>query len=206
MIRALVFLICIVGYNGIAQSLSEADRNKAITLFKSGMEGVRLQTESLSPTQYNFKPDSSAWSIKDNIEHLGKTEDFILRIVSNILKNEKKDGQKNTATDDQMIAVISKRLKGVKSPEPLVPSENVNATLEEFLKIFEEKRKNTIAYVNTSQEEFRSHFSKHPAFEMADAYQWLLHLGAHTQRHLEQIVDIKKSDRFPKLILPISKS
>jgi hypothetical protein len=194
----IILLFCLITQITLAQNLSDAERQKAIDLLKSGLENVKTETQNLSQAQLNFKPNTNAWSIKDNVEHLGKTEDFLMGLIARILKNEKQEGQKNSVSDEQMIAAISKRSKGVQAPEPLVPSTNQHQTIDVLLDIFAQKRQHTINYAASTSDNLRGHFSKHPAFELADAYQWLLHLAAHTPRHLEQIVDIKNNPNFPK--------
>jgi hypothetical protein len=37
-----------------------------------------------------------------------------------------------------------------------------------------------------------------PAVQEADAYQWLLFLSAHTERHTKQIEEVKATAGFPK--------
>ena len=48
------------------------------------------------------------------------------------------------------------------------------------------------------QTDLRAFAGPHPAFEMLDAYDWLLFLSGHTERHTLQIQEVKADPGFPK--------
>jgi hypothetical protein len=52
-----------------------------------------------------------------------------------------------------------------------------------------------LAYVRTTNENLRSHFVER---ERSDAYQWLLLISTHEQRHILQIREIKADPKFPR--------
>ena len=57
------------------------------------------------------------------------------------------------------------------------------------------KAHNTIAgYVKTTGDDLRAHFVER---ERSDAYQWLLLVTAHDQRHILQIHEVKSDPKFP---------
>jgi hypothetical protein len=37
----------------------------------------------------------------------------------------------------------------------------------------------------------------HPAMKELDAYQWILFLAAHSERHLKQLQEVKESPGYP---------
>jgi hypothetical protein len=44
----------------------------------------------------------------------------------------------------------------------------------------------------------RAHSAPHPAFQTLDAYQWILFMAAHSDRHTQQINEVKAQPRYPK--------
>ncbi|HVN06019.1 MAG TPA: hypothetical protein VMT86_16470, partial [Bryobacteraceae bacterium] len=63
---------------------------------------------------------------------------------------------------------------------------------------FKESRARTIAYVTDTQDDLRGHFYDHPVLKTMDAYQWILLLSSHTQRHTAQLNEVKANPNFPK--------
>ena len=63
---------------------------------------------------------------------------------------------------------------------------------------FKESRDAHIEYVDKTQDDLRDHFSPHPAAGLLDAYQWILLMSAHTERHAAQINEVKGDPKFPK--------
>ena len=64
--------------------------------------------------------------------------------------------------------------------------------------VFTESRDKTIEFIRTTQEDLRSHTLPHPVMKTLDAYQWVLLLSAHSQRHTAQIDEVKSHANFPK--------
>jgi len=83
------------------------------------------------------------------------------------------------------------------APEPLQPHHQYK-TLAETLAAFQSARDSHIDYVRTTQDPLREHFFKHPVLGDLDAYQWILLISAHTERHVNQILEVKASPGFPK--------
>jgi hypothetical protein len=63
---------------------------------------------------------------------------------------------------------------------------------------FKQHRDRTIAYIASTPDELRNHILKHPVFGDLDAYQWLLFLAAHCERHILQLNEVKADANFPK--------
>ena len=52
-----------------------------------------------------------------------------------------------------------------------------------------------VKYVRTTDDDLRVHYVER---QRSDAYQWLLLISAHEQRHILQIRELKANPRFPK--------
>jgi hypothetical protein len=64
--------------------------------------------------------------------------------------------------------------------------------VDEMLAEFRARRARTIEFAETTQADLRSHFFAHVTFGDLDCYQWLVAMGQHTQRHVEQIAESKR--------------
>jgi hypothetical protein len=70
-------------------------------------------------------------------------------------------------------------------------------TLEENLKAFNGSRDSLITYVQTTKDDLRGHIAAMP-FGKVDAYQLVLMISAHTNRHTQQLNEVKADPNFPK--------
>jgi len=53
-------------------------------------------------------------------------------------------------------------------------------------------------YVSTTNDDLRDHMGPHPVLGPLDAYQWILLISAHSERHTKQIEEVKADPNFPK--------
>jgi len=63
---------------------------------------------------------------------------------------------------------------------------------------FRTRRDGTIEFLRSTQQDLRSHTLPHPVLKTLDAYQWVLLISAHAQRHTAQIEEVKAHPGFPK--------
>jgi hypothetical protein len=100
-------------------------------------------------------------------------------------------------TDDQILKAVANRDQKVKTFEPLQPK-HTYATLAEAQTAFQSERSKTISYMETTDADMRNHFTPHPVFGTIDAYQIILLLSSHTERHTLQMEEVMASANFPK--------
>ncbi|MBX5496034.1 MAG: DinB family protein [Bryobacteraceae bacterium] len=67
-----------------------------------------------------------------------------------------------------------------------------------MIRHFKARRDQSIAFIDKTQDELRTRLANHPALGTLDAYQWFLLLSAHTERHTNQIKEVKANPKFPK--------
>src|SRR5258708_12161213 len=63
---------------------------------------------------------------------------------------------------------------------------------------FKESRDRNIAYLQSTEDDLRGHFLEHPVFKTLDAYQMMLLMSAHCERHTLQINEVKTDPNYPK--------
>jgi hypothetical protein len=102
-----------------------------------------------------------------------------------------------TANADQMIIKnVGNRSARFQAPEPVRPKHQT-ATPQELLSQFFASRKRSLEFAETTQD-LRSHCVDSPFGKCTDAYQWLLLLSGHSERHTAQLLEVKADPNFPK--------
>jgi hypothetical protein len=182
------------------QTIDPHDRELAVKHLEKTRKMFLDSIADLTPEQWNFKAAPDRWSIAECAEHIAISEDFIFGIVRDKVMKSPADPSKRSETKGKDEAVIQKvpdRSQKFKAPDAIAPK-NRFASPEQVIAHFKESRANTIQYVETTQDDLRDHFAPHPAMGMLDAYQWILLMSAHSERHTEQIKEVKADPKFPK--------
>jgi hypothetical protein len=195
-------LICtltlsIVATHLFGASLTPADRDRAIAELTASRQQFLDSVAGLSPAQWNFKPDEKTWSVAECAEHIAVSEDVIFGNIAKIVQAPAAPDQKSAVTDDFILKGVVDRSHKFQAPEILRPTHRFN-TPQEIVDHFKQSREHTIAYVRDTQDDLRGHFFDHPVLKTMDAYQWILLLSAHSQRHTAQLNEVKANPNFPK--------
>ena len=85
----------------------------------------------------------------------------------------------------------------VKTAPPLEPQNTPFKSLSEALESFKTNREKLIDHVKTTNDDMRSHVTT-MSFASFDCYQMVLFIGAHSNRHTQQIDEVKADPNFPK--------
>lgn len=180
-----------------AQELSPADRTAGLGHLEMTRTGVVNAARGLSDAQLNFKPSPEKWSIAQVLEHIASAEAMLLGLVTEqVLKAPPPAGDADPhATDRTILGAVPDRSQKRSAPEPLIPT-NRYGSAGEALKAFGETRVKTLALMQDNAE-LRAHAYDSP-FGKLDAYQWLLFISAHSERHTKQILEVKEHPGFPK--------
>ena len=72
-----------------------------------------------------------------------------------------------------------------------------NRSPADSLKHFTESRAKTLAFLKETKG-LRDHAIDSPLGKKLDAYQWVLFIAAHSERHTKQINEVKADPNFPK--------
>jgi hypothetical protein len=181
-----------------AQTLTAADREKALQYLQSTRQALLDATAGLSEAQWNFKPAPDRWSVAEVTEHIAAAEDLLRgMIVEKVLTAPPRAEADDVKGIDQMVlAKIPDRTNKVQAPEPLRPTNRFGSPAGS-LKHFQETRQQTIDFLNT-HDDLRAHAADSPLGKKLDAYEWILFIGGHSERHTKQINEVKADPNFPK--------
>lgn len=180
------------------QSLSPEDRAAGVKYLEQTRDGVIAATQGLSEAQWKFKAGPDRWSVAEVMEHIALAEDFIFGAVSEqVMKAPAGAADRDYKKIDQMVlAMVPDRSHKAQAPPPLVPTGKWTPaeSLDHFLK----SRARTIEYLKTT-EGLRDHVTTDdPLGQPMDAYEFLLFIGAHSERHTKQMLEVKADPNFPK--------
>jgi len=179
-----------------AQDATPADKEKALVYLETSKKGVLAAVKGLSEAQWNFKPAPDKWSVAECMEHIAAAEDFIRGLVTEKVMAAPAAPDRDTAKIDAgIMANVPDRTNKIQAPEPIRPT-NRYSSPEGSIKHFVESRATTEEFVkNTAY--LRGHAIDGPAGGKWDAYEWVLLIAAHSERHTKQIEEVKANPNFP---------
>lgn len=180
-----------------AEPLNQGQRDRAMSILHSSQKLFLDSLAGLSDAQWSFKPDDTTWSIAECAEHIAVSEETIFGLVGKIMAQPVAPDKKALTPDETLIKLVTDRSQKAQAPEFLKPTHRW-PTREALVSHFRQKRAGTISYVETTKDELRSHFGPHPLLKELDAYQWILLIAAHSERHTLQINEVKTHAKYPK--------
>ncbi len=180
--------------------LSQGERDRALSELHASRKQFLDSVANLSPAQWNFKPGSGRWSVRECAEHIALTEDFLFDLITKKLMQSPADPAKKALVkgkDEQVLRESADRSRKLQAPEPVVPR-NQFATGEAAVEHFKASRDRMLDYVRTTKDDLRNHFGEHPAYGTLDTYQLVLLTAGHTERHTAQLNEVKADPNFPQ--------
>lgn len=181
-----------------ATELSSEELTRAAEHLKKTSAAFLAATEGLSPEQWTFKPAPERWSVAEVAEHIAATEDGLFSMIqAQVMKAPARTEPANLKEiDDLILTAIPDRTNKRQAPEPFRPTARFGSG-PESVSHFKESRAKTLAFL-TETKDLRDHATDSPLGHKLDAYQWLLFISAHCERHTKQINEVKADPNFPK--------
>jgi hypothetical protein len=181
-----------------AQDVTPADKEKAVKYLESTRKNIEEATKGLSDAQWNFKPAPDRWSIAECVEHIAATEDKLQGLViEQVMKAPAAPDRDVVKLDAMVVTMVPDRSQKRQAPEELKPTNRFGGP-DASLKHFEESRAKTEDVLKNTPD-LRGHAIDSPMGVKLDAYEWILFIGAHSERHTKQILEVKADPNFPKM-------
>jgi hypothetical protein len=180
-----------------AQEVTQAEKDHAVQYLESTKKGVLEATKGLSEAQWNFKPAPDRWSVAQVMEHIAAAEDFLLALDKEKVMTAPAGevGRDVKKTDEAVLAMVPDRTHKAQAPEPLVPTNRFGSP-EGSIKHFVASRVTTEDFLKSTAG-MRDHVMESPMGKL-DAYEFVLLVAAHSERHTKQINEVKADPNFPK--------
>ena len=178
--------------------VTDAERAYAVDALQTTRISLQQALDGLSTAQLRYKPGPDRWSIAECAEHIVLVEGGIFRAVQ-ISMDRPADPDRRAqinVSDVTVIKAVRSRNATMPAPDPFVPTGRF-ADLEATLRVFDQQRDAVIEYVRAIGADFRTHYFKHPVLGLLDAYQAILVIASHGERHRKQIKEVKADPGFP---------
>ncbi len=182
------------------EPLSQHDRDLAMSHMHATRKQFLDAVAGLTPAQWTFKAGPDRWSIAECAEHIAASETYIFALVEKLAAapaSPQEMVDKTKGKDETVIKMTPDRSTKFQAPEPIAPKKLLDNPLE-YVEKFKTARDRNIAWVEKTDASLRDKAAPHPAFGPIDAYQWILLVSAHSQRHMLQILEVKAANGFPK--------
>lgn len=188
---------------GPAGAQTKAEKEALIKLLKQSQSDLRKAVKGLNEEQLKWKPAPERWSVRECVEHLALTEDFLKQLIhEKVMVAPAAPGKKTAAQikegDDMLYQRIPDRSQKAQAPEPVRPGGTTTwNSFKDTLSSFNTRRKATVEEVKSSKTDLRAHMMDSPLMKDMDAYQWYLLIALHTQRHTAQAKEVMATAGFP---------
>ena len=199
--RLLLTLLVITGMAGTLNdaSIGSKERKFAVQHLKETKANLLKSVKGLSEAQLNFKPAADRWSVKECFYHIILAENGLWGMFEATMKNPSTPEKRSEikVSDEDIVKMISNRSQKAKAAEPMLPGKATWQNMTEAMAAFKASRGEHLKYVKNTTEDLRNHVFQLP-FGSIDGYQFLLFMSAHSDRHTQQINEVKADPNFPK--------
>lgn len=198
--RLALFCLPFLAASCQAQPLTQGDRDFTVSALHASRKLFIDTISGLSQAQLNWKPAPDRWSVLETAEHIVLSEDFIPQLAQKSLQSPatpEKRKPNAREIDAKVLAGVADRTQKAKAPEPLTPAHKFKDAAQ-LIAAFKAARDKNIAYIRTTQDDLRSHFTPSAGFGELDALQWYTLTAGHADRHVAQIKEVMATPGFPK--------
>lgn len=181
------------------EPLTQKDRDFAMSHLHATRKLFLDAAAGLSPEQWNFKAGPDRWSLAECAEHIAVSETYIFALVEKLAAapaSKPEDIAKTKDKDAAAVKMVTDRSSKFQAPEPIKPKK-LSSNPSEYVEKFRVARDAHIAYIEKSDDSLRDKVTPHPAMGPLDAYQWVLLISAHSERHVLQMLEVKAAPGYP---------
>ncbi len=174
-------------------ALTPEERSAAVAELEASRRRLLAALDGLTEEEWQSRLSPDRWSIAECAEHIAAAELPLAKFlaVSATAQPSQEERREIRGKDDFVRRFLRDRSRRDEAPERIRPKGRF-ATREETIRAFEERRAANLAHVRETSDPLRDRFASHPFAGLIDGYQWVLFLAAHTDRHAEQIEEIRR--------------
>lgn len=201
--KKLLFLLplaLVFSFNISEGRLTKKEKKFAVNYLTETKNALVNAVSGLTEQQFNYKPAPDRWSVKECLQHIAAAEAGLWKICESTLQataNPEKRAEIKV-TDEQLMQGVTDRSKKAQAPEQIRPENSPYGTPQEALNAFTADRDKLIRYMKHTKGDLRNHVWDSPLAGMLDTYQVVLLIAAHSNRHTQQIEEVKANPGFPK--------
>jgi hypothetical protein len=175
-----------------AASMTALERQRLIAHLEMTGAWLPGEVSGLSLTQLQFRPAPGVWNILEVVEHISIASPIYWRQFHESMKRPAVPFTPAAKDEDILWYGIDRTRR-----EKAIPSEDAKGQLRDphpALDLLRRLHAEMLEYAKTTHDDLRGHYVERQG---SDAYQWLLLISTHEQRHILQIREIKANPKFP---------
>jgi len=176
-----------------AEPMSQLDRQRLLAHLALTGDWLRDEVANLSKAQLEYRPSPDSWTVAEVVQHLVLAEPNYWKLLQDGVQRAPAE-LKQKATDADVLWYGIDRTRRDKTPQRQDPK-GQDVRIADALKSYSDLHAKMVEYAKTTQDDLRAHTV--PEWGV-DAYQCLLEISTHEERHILQIREIKASAGFPK--------
>jgi hypothetical protein len=180
-------------FTAFAHPISQEERDHLVAHLQMTQGWLTDEVAPLSAAQLNYRTAPDRWTVAEVIQHLVVAEPNYWKILNDALKQPPKKLAMPPTDADVLWYGIDRTRHEKTSPDQNPKDQHIDTA--QALKAFLAMHSQLLAMARSNNDDLRSHAV--PEWGV-DAYQCLLEISTHEQRHILQIREIKASAGFPK--------
>ena len=192
-ISAVAIVIAVSGRLLAGGAMTQRDREDLVSHLQMTETWLVDEVTTLSPEQLKFRVAPGKWTIAEVVEHLVIADPTYWQLLQENMNQPPRRLQKQ-ATDADVLWYGVNRMQHEKT-EPRKDPQGRAIDIRQALDSFRKLHSMMLDYARTTDQDLRGHAVQE---WRVDAYQCLLEISTHTQRHILQIREIKADPKFPK--------
>ncbi len=152
--------------------------------------------DGLDPPAWTAKPAPDRWSVLEVVEHIATVEIGVNELLARRLLVAPCAPEHHAQTigkDDLIVAAMRDRMTRRKAPDLVQPAGRWPSP-DQAVDAFRRARSATIELLAKETRNLRDYCAPHPSLKALDGHQWILFLATHTDRHTEQVRDLRAAD------------
>jgi DinB superfamily len=180
--------------------MTAEERTKVTSWLDESHKEFLASIDGVTEEQWKWKPAPERWSVGETAEHIVLAEALLFGTVQKAIASPPNPAweEKTKGKTEFIERVMAPRLGKASAPEPIVPSGKL--TQAQVRETFLKQRVEIEKFAKETQVELKQYTVEHPfqVFGTLNAYQWLIYIPLHTERHDKQIAEVKATAEYPK--------
>ena len=195
MLRAFLVGMCLnltVVVGSAEPPITDLERQRLVAHLEMTASWLEDEVRGLSTAQATFRPARNSWTILEVLDHLV--------VVGPIYWKDLQSAKEVSAGPAGMMNDVDVLWYGIDrtNRETALATEEPSRKLQDLpsgLNSYRTQHARLLQYIRTTKDDLRRRIVGR---QNSDAYQWALLTSTHEQRHILQIREIKRDEKFPK--------
>jgi hypothetical protein len=176
-----------------ATAQSDAEIKALLDILQRTEQSFISAVNGVSANQAAFRTAPGRWTIAEIAEHIALVEETLLTLLS---APEFSAQEPNRSIDDKIHRHATDRRRPIPAPEFVIPAGRTGVS--ESIEKFRKGRAQSRELAHKTAQDMRNRRVNHPVAGNIDAYQCMLILAYHPQRHIGQLDEIKAHADYPQ--------